>query len=269
LPEMRFDVASIRPSPPADNFMYPPRGTAENFSARMATVESMIGFAYDIPVTIGMSVDPAHFFLPHPLNITGAPAWVDSDRYDLTAKAGPETLEAWSKLPKDQQTEELRGMMRALLAERFHLTMRHETRQMPVWALMMAKGGPKFKETAGPPPDVNDGIDPAKQYDKSKPYRSRWKLGPGVIQGQDVTIGNFDGMLGSMREIESRKILDRTGLTGEYDLTLKWASVDDPREADGPSLFTAIQEQLGLKLESTRAPMEVVVVDHIERPSEN
>jgi uncharacterized protein (TIGR03435 family) len=76
-------------------------------------------------------------------------------------------------------------------------------------------------------------------------------------------------MLWGQREIESRKIVDQTGLKGKYDLTLRWASVDDPRESDGPSLFTAIQEQLGLKLESTKAPVNVLVIDHIERPSEN
>jgi uncharacterized protein (TIGR03435 family) len=269
LPEMRFDVASIRPSPPDDKMMYPPNGSAENFSARMATVESMIGFAYGIPTMLGMSVDPAHFFLPHSPNLIGGPGWVTSDQYDLTARADAETVAAWSKLPKKEQQEELRSMMRALLEERFHLTMRHETREMPAWALVAAKGGPKFGDSAGPPPDENDGSDPAKPYDSSKPYQGRWRLGAGRIQGSDVTIADFAQMLWGQREIESRKIVDQTGLKGKYDLTLRWASVDDPRESDGPSLFTAIQEQLGLKLESTKAPVNVLVIDHIERPSEN
>jgi uncharacterized protein (TIGR03435 family) len=82
-------------------------------------------------------------------------------------------------------------------------------------------------------------------------------------------MAEFDNMLWGQREIDSRKILDQTGLTGRYDLTLKWASVDDPRESDGPSLFSAIQEQLGLKLESTKGRVPVLVIDHVEKPSPN
>jgi len=269
LHDMRFDVAVIKPSPPVAHMLTAPHGTAENFSASMATVESMIGFAYDIPFTLGMSMDPAHFFLPHSPNLIGGPAWVTSDKYDLTAKADEATVAAWGKLPEKEQTEELRSMMQALLADRFHLTMRHETREMPVWALTVAKGGPKFGATKEPPAGLNDGEDGTKPYDSSKPYKTRWKLDRGLLEGQDVTMDNFEDMLWGQREIESRKIMDQTGLTGRYDLTLKWASVDDAREPDGPSLFTAIQEQLGLKLESTKAPVDVLVIDHIERPSEN
>jgi bla regulator protein blaR1 len=269
LSEMRFEGASIRPSPPDDNFMHAPGGTAENFSARMATVESMIGFAYNIPFMMEMSADPGRFFLPHASNLIGGPSWVSNDRYDLTAKADAETVQVWGKLPKEQQKEELRSMMRALLEDRFHLTMRHETRNMPVWALVVAKGGPKFAEAVAPPADLNDGSDPAKPYDKSKPYQTRWKQDRGLIQGRDVSIDDLGWVLWGQRELESRKILDQTGLKGKYDLTLKWASTDDPREPDGPSLFTAIQEQLGLKLEATKRPMDVLVIDHVERPSEN
>jgi uncharacterized protein (TIGR03435 family) len=269
LPELRFEAAVIRPSPADANSLAAPQGTAENFSAHMATVESMIGFAYNIPTELGMSNDPAHFYLPHASNLIGGPAWITTDKYDLTAKADPETVQAWSKLPKSDQQEELRRMMRALLEERFHLTMRHETREMPVWKLVVAKGGPKFAESAGTPADVNDNSDPAKPFDKSKPYQQRWNLGPGMLQGRDVSITDFDQMLWTHREIESRKILDQTGLKGKYDLTLKWASVDDPKEPDGPSLFTAIQEQLGLRLESGKAPMDVLVIDHVDRPSPN
>jgi uncharacterized protein (TIGR03435 family) len=269
LPEMRFEVATIKPSPPNAQMLSAPHGTPEDFSARMATVESMIAFAYGVPFSLGMSVDPAHFFLPHPSNLVDGPGWVANDKYDLTAKADAATVEAWSKLHKKDQQDELKRMMRALLEERFNLTMRHETRELPVWALVVIKGGPKLGATSGPPPDLNDGSDPAKPFDPSKPYQTRWKRDRGVIKGRDVTIAEFGDMLWSQREIDSRKILDQTGLTGRYDLTLRWASVDDPRESDGPSLFTAIQEQLGLKLESTKSPMDVMVIEHIERPSAN
>ena len=269
LPVLRFDVATIKPSPADARILSAPQGSPEDFNARMATVESMIAFAYGIPFSLGMSMDPAHFFLPHPESLVGGPTWVAMDKYELAAKADAATMEVWSKLPKKDQQEELRRMLRALLEERFHLVMRHETRKMPAWALVVVKGGPKFGATAGPPLDLNDGSNPAKPFDSSKPYQGRWKLDLGVIRGQDVSIDDFDQMLWSQREIESHKILDQTGLVGKYDFMLKWSSVDDPREPDGPSLFTAIQEQLGLKLETTKAPMDVLVIDHIERPSGN
>jgi uncharacterized protein (TIGR03435 family) len=260
---VQFDVASIRLSPADAHMMYPPNGSAENFSARMTTVESMIGFAYDIPVTIGMSMDPAHFFLPHPQRLSGEPGWVFTDRYDLTAKLDGPPLEAWTRLTKDAQKAQLRLMMQALLADRFKLTMRHETRQMPVYALVVAKGGPKFAAGAVAPAAVDAGSD------AKKPYVSPWKLDRGLIAGQGRTMDGLVEMLGMQRELDSRKILDQTGLKGKYDFSLKWGSVDDPHETDGPSLFTAIQEQMGLKLQPEKTPMDVLVVDHIERPSAN
>jgi uncharacterized protein (TIGR03435 family) len=263
---MRFEVATIKPCPPGylHRYFYLPGGTAENFGAGMVTVESMIGFAYDIPYALGMG--PGDMYMPQSPDLMGGPEWVRTDRYDLAAKADAATVEAWSKLPEEQQDEELKSMMRALLAERFHLTMRHETREMPVWALVVAKGGPKFKISAGLPADVNEYGDDGKLSDESKPYKSRLKSGAGLFQGRDIALDALVYELWAhQRELEGRKIVDRTGLTGAYDLTLKW----DPTDTDGPSLFTAIEEQLGLKLVETKAPVEVLAIDHIERPTEN
>jgi len=119
-----FAVASIRPSPSDAQFMSPPGGSAEDFTASMATIESMIGFAYNIPTVLGMSNDPAHFFLPHPQNLIGEPAWAITDRYDLKAKLDGPELDAWNKLPKKEQREQLRLMIQALLADRFKLVVR-------------------------------------------------------------------------------------------------------------------------------------------------
>ena len=265
-----FSVATIRPSPPDARFMSPPNGGAEDFRASMATVESMIGFAYDIHTVLGMSMDPAHFYLPHAQDLVGGPDWIRSDKYDLRAKLDGPELEAWNKLPKNQQKEQLRLMMRALLADRFKLTLRQEKRELPVYALIVAKDGPKLQVSKGPPPGLNDGSDPAKPFDDTKPYVTRWGGGDhGWIKGRDGKIDDLVWQIWMQRELAGRKVLDRTGLTGRYDIDLKWASVDDPRNPDGPSLFTAIQEQLGLKLDPVKAPVDVLVIDHIERPSEN
>jgi uncharacterized protein (TIGR03435 family) len=263
LPLMTFEVATIRKSPPDGNFMSMPQGTPANFSARMCTVESMIGFAYNIPYSQVMSDNPKYLFNPHSPNLLGGPDWVSTDKYDLTAKADEATIQAWDKLPPGEQKEELRHMLQTLLTDRFKLTMRHETREMPVWALEVAKGGPKLTPAPGPPPVLNDGSDP------SKPYESPWKMDLGLLSGRARTMDELAQVLWGKREIESRKVLDRTGLTGRYNFTLKWAPEDDPGDGSGPSLFTAIQEQLGLKLESTKTPLDVLVIDHIDRPSEN
>jgi len=141
---------------------------------------------------------------------------------------------------------------------------------MPVYALEIGKGGPKMPVSKGPPQNLNDGSDPAKPFDSSKPYVTRWSGGGyGSIRGRDVPVDGLTSRLWMLRELGGRKILDRTGLTGRYDIDLKWASVDDPNNPDGPSVFTAIQEQLGLRLDLIKAPMDVLVIDHIERPSGN
>jgi uncharacterized protein (TIGR03435 family) len=267
---LAFSVASLRPSPPDAHSLSPPHGTAEDFEAQMATVESMIGFAYNIPTVLGMSMDPAHFFLPHAPELIGGPDWVRSDKYDLKAKLDGAELEAWNKLPKDQQKEQLRLTMRALLAERFKLTIRQEKRDLPAYALIVARDGPKLQVSKGPPVGLNDGSDSAKPFDNTKPYVTRWGGGGhGWIKGRDGKIDDLVSQLWMQRELGGRKVLDRTGLTGRYDIDLKWASVDDPRNPDGPSLFTAIQEELGLKLDPVKAPVDVLVIDHIERPSAN
>jgi uncharacterized protein (TIGR03435 family) len=257
-PQPVFAVATIRPTPADGRMMMMPNGSAESFNARMATVESMIGFAYDIPYSQTMSLSPKAFFNPSSPNLIGGPGWVHSDHYDLTAKADDATIEAWNKLPAAQQKEQLRKMLQTLLADRFKLVMRRETREMPVWTLVVAKGGSKL--TAAPPFPPND---------PSGPYRSPWKRDSGMLEGNGVTVEALTRMLWGMREIESRKVLDRTGLEGTYNFTLKWTSDEDAAGGNGPSLFTAIQEQLGLKLESTKAPLDVLVIDHVERPSEN
>jgi uncharacterized protein (TIGR03435 family) len=155
-------------------------------------------------------------------------------------------------------------MVLAMMADRFQLKVHTEKRDMPAYALVVAKGGPKISPITGPPPTFNDGSDP------SKPYQSPWDGGDlGQIKGHGVTIDGLAEQLWVKRELGSKKVIDQTGLTGRYDFTLKWTPEGDPDDAGGVSLFTAIQEQLGLKLEPVKAPMDVAVIDHIERPSEN
>jgi uncharacterized protein (TIGR03435 family) len=156
-------------------------------------------------------------------------------------------------------------MLRQILAERFGLVAHRETRELPVYALSVAKGGPKLKESV---------IDPSVSANARRGGGVRMSMG--MIAAHECTIPYFLSMLS--RQL-GRSIIDRTGLAGNYDFTLRWSpdngattSSNDSAgtQADAlPSIFSAVQEQLGLKLESTKAPASVLVIDHLERPSQN
>jgi uncharacterized protein (TIGR03435 family) len=147
-----------------------------------------------------------------------------------------------------------------MLADRFQLKLHTEKRDMPVYALVVAKGGAKVTPSQpDPPPDP----------DHPKPYTSQLQLDLGFIGGHGLTMDTLAQLLWTRREIGSRKVMDRTGLTGKYDFKLKWTPEGDPDDAGGASIFTAIQEQLGLKLEPTKVPMDVVVIDNVEKPTAN
>jgi uncharacterized protein (TIGR03435 family) len=173
--------------------------------------------------------------------ISGAPGWVTSDQFDVSATTGTS---------KDLSDIELEPYFESLLAERFHLRYHRETKEMQVYALGVAKTGTKLTAHAGAG-DNSTGINngPAKTTMKSI----------------NISMSVFAGTLGGRLD---RMVIDNTGLTGGYDLTLEWAPNPSPDSTE-PSLFTALQEQLGLKLESTKAPVEIIVIDNIERPSEN
>lgn len=176
--------------------------------------------------------------------ISGGPDWLESARYDVEAT-----------LPAGSTESQVPAMMQALLAERFQLATRRETREFAVYKLMVAKKGPKLK-----PGDTGE----------------QWKDGAmkgGIFRGglelhqcsMSMLAGILAGRLG-------RPVLDETNLTQVYDINLRWAPDDAPpgsSEAERPSLFTALEEQLGLKLESTKAPVEILVVTQISKPTAN
>jgi len=173
--------------------------------------------------------------------ISGAPAWVVGDRYDFNATTGTS---------KDLSDTELEPYFESLLAERFQLKYHRETKEMQVYALGVAKTGARLTAHAGGG-DSSNGISNGQ--------------GKTSLKSTNVSMKAFAGTLG--RRLD-RMIIDDTGLAGGYDLTLEWAPNPSP-DSNEPSLFTALQEQLGLKLESTKAPVEIIVIDNIERPSEN
>ncbi|HET9402512.1 MAG TPA: TIGR03435 family protein [Candidatus Acidoferrales bacterium] len=219
--------------------------------------------------------------------ISGAPDWVSSDFYDINAKMDDAAAEALAKLPPEQETAQYRLLFQRLLADRFHMKVAHETKELPIFALVVAKGGIKFSPTKLPPVSTA-GTNSASNA--GQPQRGTSTSGNGrdsvaTVYGEKLMA--WAEVLSRQPELEGRKAVDETGLTGEYDFTMKWSrqreadrqekSADrseggagvQPVDDSGPSLFAALQEQLGLKLEAKKGPVDTIVIVHIERPSGN
>jgi uncharacterized protein (TIGR03435 family) len=218
------------------------------------TVKGLIQEAYNLSQAKGR--------MPLLAPIEGGPGWMNSERYTISATAeGNPGLEV------------MRGpMLQALLEERFNLKLRRETREVPVYFLTVAKGGAKLR-TADPGNCVAldpklTGPPPAKGFcGSAKNVRSEGNL---TVQFRSVDFGIFAKNLGvnAGPQLLDRPVIDKTGITGTYDIDLQFAP-EGVVDATGPSIFTAVEEQLGLKLEAGRGPVEVLVVESVERPTEN
>jgi len=235
-----FEVAAIKRSANLDGGGSLGLLPGGRFRAINWDVRALIGVAYRTrpPRTLDKS------------QIIGVPEPMTAERYDINAKVGPElavTIDAPNRDP-----DLMPKLVRSLLADRFKLTMHYEKRDVPVYALVSVKPG-----TSGPRLQASD-VDC--QKDRSKCFL---RQNPGIFTGRHVTIETLAIMLGRP---SGRMVFDRTGLTGSFDIDLEWA--EEPG-SDKPSIFAAVQEQLGLKLESARESVDVVVIDHIERPVED
>jgi uncharacterized protein (TIGR03435 family) len=150
------------------------------------------------------------------------------------------------KLPPADQASQRSLLMQTLLADRFKLRIHHDLKELPVYNLVIAKSGLKMKEA-------------------SSSKAQSWSMGLGSITSKGMPIAS---LAASLSNHVGRMIIDKTGLTGNYEINLTFSWNDEPGDAT-PSIFTALQDQLGLKLEPAKAPVDSVVIDHIERPSEN
>jgi uncharacterized protein (TIGR03435 family) len=238
---LAFDVVSIKRnnSDPGPAMIVSPMESDE-ILVRNASPRLIIGEAYGIRL--------------HD-QIAGLPGWADSDAYDMTAKVAEADLAAFRKLLPMQRNP----MLQSIVATRFHLISHFETRVLPAYALVVAKGGPKLKE-------VEPHILPNGQKDPGGIDSTRSRM--------TATGASMLPLLHVLQLQLGRPVIDRTGLTGNYDFKLNWTpdpvATAAPADAESaPSLFTAIQEQLGLRLEPVKAPVQILVVDHVERPSDN
>jgi uncharacterized protein (TIGR03435 family) len=231
----QFDVISVKPS--KDN------GTRVQFTA-----DGMRGTAVTTQFLLFEG-----FGGINQNQVIGEPSWSTGDGFDIEAKVAAVDLPTLARMTFEQR----RTMFQQILADRFKLIAHHETRELPIYQLVIGKNGSKLKESA---PD-----DPA----SAAPRRKGIMFGPG--RGEvTATDASLSMVIAPLSRQLGRIIVDKTGLTGRYDFTLEWTPDGvAPTDQSSPDIFTAIQEQLGLKLESTKGPVDVVVIDHIEKPSAN
>lgn len=226
---LSWDVVSVRPNHSLDPSQSM-RMTSDGVEVHNMTLDGLFINAFEIR---GEN------------QIVGYPSWVNSEHFDIQAKMDAETVAAYHALKGEQRTDEWRSLIRQILQQRFDLKYHVENRVLPVYFLVVTKQGSKLKESA------NDG-------------NSSTSMGAGKLSGHRW---QMSGLAFSLSGVTDRMVIDKTDLKGDYDLELSW-SPDDSADS-GLSLFTALQEQLGLKLEPAKAPVDVIVVDHIERPSAN
>ena len=264
-PTAPFEVVSIKPSSPDDRRVEL-RFRPGRFVAAGLPIKSVITTAYQVK----------------DFQLSSGPGWINSEKYDIEAKEEDSVARELEKLPFEQRWVKEQLMLQALLADRFKLKVSHKTKEGTVYVLAVAKNGPKFQE-AKPGDTYPNGIKgrDGRPFGQANVVQS----GRGHFTGQGIAIARLVGMLAN--ELDCI-VVDQTGLEGNYDFSLQWApdqtqtamfkDTGDGKpgtdaalvpESSEPSIFTALQEQLGLKLESTKGPVDVLVIDHIERPSEN
>jgi uncharacterized protein (TIGR03435 family) len=228
---LTFEVATVKPTPP---------GTRGGIIRQMPGNQRYVGS--NVPLRLIMTVA----YSVTDRQISGGPSWVDTEPFDIDAKAA-----------SPRTSDELHVLLQHLIEERFQLRIRHDTKELPVYELVVDKGGPRLP--------VHD---PA---DLDHPPMGGT---PGGMKGTNVTMNYFAFALSRMLD---RTVIDKTDLPARYDVSLEFAregqatkqGVAETSVAEGPSIFTALKEQLGLKLVPAKGPVDFLVIEHAEKPSEN
>jgi uncharacterized protein (TIGR03435 family) len=236
-----FEVATIKPSQPGRPGKLIRVQTGRHISTLNTSLSDLISFAYGV----------------HAHQITGGPDWLETDKYDLAAQPDGEGE------PNDKQWK---MMLQKLLADRFKLTFHHDKKELTVYAIVVGKTGSKLTKSEGDPNGL-PGL---------------FFRGLGALNARNATMTDFAGVMQSA--VLDRPVVDQTELPGRYDFKLNWtpdenqfgglgmrppAPADNADPAANPDLFTAIQEQLGLRLKPAKEPVDVLVIDRVEKPSAN
>ena len=258
-PRPQFEVASIKTNNTgAQRAMIRPspggRLSVENFSLKM-----LVTFAYNL----------------RDFQVSGGPGWMNADRFDIVAKAE-------TNVPPDQ----MRPLLQTLLEDRFQLAAHRETKEVPIYALVIGKGGPKLDEskdgdcTAIP----SEGMRPPGRGEKMPNYCGSFMIGPRSINASRTSMQQ---MAMSLSGIMGRTVVDKTGFQGTFNIHIEWMPDESTAglagivgagvpgqplpvaDGSGASIFTVLQEKMGLRLESQKGPVEILVVDRAEKPSDN
>lgn len=241
-----FEVATIKPAGPQQPTAgrYVRMQSAHNFQAHNYTVNGLIAAAWSL----------------NPRAISGGPGWVQSDAWEILAKTPGEARPTFD----EQMT-----MVRRLLADRFNLSFHREKKEFAIYSISVLKSSPNLKVSPAPPdeaPNMTSTVYPA----------SSGGIDYVHLPAHNVTMTQFAALLS--RAILDRPVVDNTGLTDRYDFDLVWTPDETqfggnlppgPPDSARPGLFLAMQQQLGLKIEATRGPVEALVIDRVEKPSDN
>jgi len=242
-----FDVASIKENRSGRQGMLIQGERGGRFVCDNVSLQALIQRAYNI----------------RDFQISGGPKWLDSTRYDIVARreigsaqdSTPDVTKP-SRALLDQRHEEERLRLQALLADRFNLSVHLATKVLPIYILVVGNSGPRLRVAS---------------QDPASPKPATFRAGENEFSAESVSMAVLAEQLSTVLR---RKVVDRTDLTGRYDFTLKWsADIGDGTSGDqnqnDPLIFTAIQEQLGLKLQAAKGPVQILVIDNVDKPSEN
>jgi uncharacterized protein (TIGR03435 family) len=239
-----WDVALVKPHPAADRNMSW-QMTADGLSLVNLPLEQMLCSAWDLK----------------PYQISGLTGWMKSSTFDLTAKVSGVDVAAYKKLNATQR----RQMLQTLLTDRFQLKTHLETKTLPTYDLVVDKSGSKLKPSPLPPPPSEE---EAKAHPEKYSKGMGMTMGPGMFEATAVSVRSLASQLANA---VSKPVHDATGLTGLYDINLHYRPEDSPTDtaSDLPSIFSAVEEQLGLKLVPSKGPVETLVVDAAQKPEAN
>jgi uncharacterized protein (TIGR03435 family) len=254
-----FEVASVKPDPKRSDYI----GTnidmgmvGTHYMATGVTASDLIQFAYNVKG----------------FQVLGGPKWIDVDKYYVDGKVDDSSYAAWQKVPRGLQNEEMfRQMFQSLLAQRFKLEIAQKTKQLSGFALVVTQHGPKINASTV----VAD-------VGSSAPQGSHITGGKNhvvIAIENDLSIDAFASVLSGLPEFAGHQVWNRTGLGGNYSFTLRWTrqplgAGDEQASAASvdpfaPSIWTAVQDQLGLKFENRKGPVNCIVISRIEEPTEN
>jgi uncharacterized protein (TIGR03435 family) len=255
-PAPSFDVATIKPSPSEGNLSWMGiRNTPDGIEGAFVTIPILVQRAYGL-----RSTD----------QVSGGPEWARNERFDIQAKMSETEMAEMQGLSPAETKARREVMLQALLAERFKLKVHSETRQAPVFELVIARGGPKLKNAA------TDADPPLGKGEDGKPLAGFNQATGSTEVAQGESTKALADFLSQLTSGLGRPVVDKTGLNGAYDFTLNWVPHFDrilpgsgggsasPEEAD--SLFEALQ-QIGLRLQPATGPIDTIVIDHVEHPT--